>query len=489
MRTYDEFEEPQARKSKRDRLPRRAPGDPDSEWSDKLRPTPSKIDHAALPMRKALATELQRLFRPDGDLKLTEVLAFFESKRHLMNHVTLTDLLNRLSAASLNRCDDLRAGLVSLGTLVLGELLSDRVQPAPGPREITTAWRAVSSIGIKEADVLEDLARRTKRILHAFDTRDFAFAVTGLVSVATPSPAIKALLSSACAMFQGQIPGACPDSLVSVLLALRRSVCIEPTLVRKINASFLEQGDGGCLRLDSLSLNSMGALVRCNAELRHDDPKIFSSVTERFYQAFFGESLGGRILPGAAGAGEYVWASVAAGYQVPRELLNALEGHIHEEISRLPYPNLRLICSIVALPALLVSCEKPSDISLKRFHELEFMERLKPADSAFERSVAAVLSDGLGLSFEREFAIGPYSLDFLVRLPGGRTIDIETDGDMHHLVWNVATGTFEPSYRGRDIVRDKVMEYFGVETVRVLGSEWEAADDKTEHLRQRLFGG
>jgi hypothetical protein len=31
------------------------------------------------------------------------------------------------------------------------------------------------------------------------------------------------------------------------------------------------------------------------------------------------------------------------------------------------------------------------------------------------------------------------------------------------------------------------MRFFGVETVRVLASEWEAAEDKAQYLKQRLY--
>lgn len=485
MRSYDDFEEPQERASKRDRLPRTPPRRRAGEWTEDLRTTPAKVDHAALPMRKAIASEIQHVFRCLDDVQLDAVQQLLDARRHLMNHVSLTDLLNRLSAASLSGISEPSPELVSVGTRVLAELLSERVRP--GPREITTAWRAVSSIGIKDPDLLDELARRTKRVMHAFETIDFAFAIAGLVSIARPSPILKGVLDQTLAMFQGYIPAASPDSLLSVLLALRRSGCTAPDLVQNINASLLEKGDSELPRLDVLTLKSMGNLVRCNAELRHDDPSVFSLVTDYFYRAFLKEKDGCRTLPSAHGAGDYVWAAAVFGYEVPQELLTALEKHIHEEISHLQHHTQRLISSIVAIPALLVSSGQPSEDSIKRFHDLEAMQRSKSADSSFERKVAAVLGEELGLAFEHEFLLGPYSLDFLVELPGERLVNIETDGDCHHLLWNVTTHTQETEYRGRDVVRDKVMRFFGVETVRVLASEWEAAQDKAQYLKQRLY--
>lgn len=486
MRSYDDFEEPQERASKRDRLPRTPPRRREGEWAEELRSGPSKSDRAALPMRKVIASEIQQIFRSFGEVHPEEVQKFLDSRRHLMNHVSLTDLLNRLSAASLSGMHEPSPDLVTVSTKVLAELLSERVRP--GPREITTAWRAVSSIGIKEPDMLDELARRTKRVMHAFDTIDFAFAITGLVSIARPSPTLQGVLGQTLAMFQGFIPASSPDSLLTVLLALRRSGCTAPQLVQHINASLLEKGDSNLPRLDVLTLKSMGTLVRCNAELRHDNPSVFSLITDYFYQAFLDGEDGGRVLPGARGAGDYVWAAAVFGYEVPQELLTALEKHIHEEISQLPHPTQRLINSIVAIPALLVSSGEPSEDCIKRFHDLETMQRSKSADSSFERKVAAVLGEELGLAFEQEFLLGPYSLDFLVELPGERLVNIETDGDCHHLLRNVATHSQETDYRGRDIVRDKVMQFFGVETVRVLASEWEAAEDKAQYLKQRLYG-
>ena len=487
MRSYDDFEEPKERASKRDRLPRTPPRRHAGEWAEELRSAPSKADRAALPIRKAIASEMQRVFRSIDDVQPGDALEFFESRRHLMNHVLLTDLLNRLSAASLNSFSDNGAELVSVSTQVLSELLSERVRP--GPREITTAWRAVSSIGISDPEILDDLARRTKRILHAFDTIDFAFAIMGLVSVDQPSPVIRAVLTTACAVFQGQIPSASPDSLLSVLLALHRSSSTEPDLVRKINESLLEEGEGHCVRLESLPLRSMGTLVRCNAELRYENVELFSRVAEHFHRAFLDTPEGGRSLPGARGGGDFIWAAAVSGYAVPRTLLTALERHVYEEIASLSRPKQRLICSVVAVPALLVASKHPSEETIRRFHELESMDRSNTFETAFERHVATVLSADLGLSFQQEVSLGPFSLDFLIQLPGGRRVNLETDGDKHHLLWNIATNRSEMTYRGRNIVRDKVTQFFGIETIRVLGSEWEAAPNKVDYLNKRLFGG
>ncbi len=487
MQSYEEFEDSHPRESKRDRLPRRRPERREVAWSEELRPATHKGGSGIAPIRKAIGSELRELFGEATGFRIAGVRQLFDAKRGLMNHVLLADLLNRLSGVGLKRDDTLRSDLAALGTQVLAELLSDRVRP--GPREITTAWRATEAIGIQDNDLLEELARRTKRVLHAFDALDFRFAIAGLASVQRPSPSIASLLASVCAAFRCQIPEAAPDSVLAVLIALGRSGCTDPGLARDINASLVEQGQGGALRMDALTLHSMAALVRCNAELRLREPLIFSRVTEHFRRAFLQGNGDNRALPGTHGAADYVWAGAAAGYTPPQDLLAALESHILAGLPLIQNPESALACSIVAIPALLVARNGPSAESFKRFHDLESMERAFSGDSSFEKNVAYVLDQSLGLSFQREFRLGPYSLDFLITLPGGRRVNLETDGDHHHLMRNVASNTLERSYLGRDVVRDRVLQLFGLETVRILGSEWNMARDKAELLRERLSGG
>jgi hypothetical protein len=96
-----------------------------------------------------------------------------------------------------------------------------------------------------------------------------------------------------------------------------------------------------------------------------------------------------------------------------------------------------------------------------------------PSVSTFESSVGTVL-EIIGATFEYSANRLCYELDFLITTKTGRVINLESDGDICHGVFDATSPSSEVTVepRAEDIYRDKVLAKSDMPVVRLRYSQW-----------------
>jgi len=438
--------------------------------------------------------KIRQLFPEGRGFSAADVGRFLEANSFALNAVSLANVLTRLAERPGDRAQLQDTVLADVTERALLMFLADEIKA--GPREISSAWRVVASFGVTNGEILASLAEKTTRLLGVFGPLDFGFTAMGLAASRGGEQSVPPLLARACQAFRSRMRDFEPEAAALFLKALSQGDCTDQQLAIEVAAYMLEPretglprgaGDNGRvqLQLDTLSLDSMGTLLRSLAIVQAISIEILDAVTERLEEAFLRTGSCGKALPRAKGAGDYLWAAVAMGYDVPPALKEELSCHIHSEFDQCKEARQREILSSVAMPALLaVGMNSPRvERSFRQLEKVRFEQ--KSPSSSLEIAIGTTLGS-LGVAFELEHPVGPYRLDFLLKLPGGRIVNLEADGDAHHLLRDVSSNKLLAAYRGQDVVRDRVMESLGMEVVRVLASEWNAAPDKAKYIMARL---
>jgi hypothetical protein len=91
--------------------------------------------------------------------------------------------------------------------------------------------------------------------------------------------------------------------------------------------------------------------------------------------------------------------------------------------------------------------------------------------SYFEQDVGSYL-ENLGYSFMSSLEYESFNLDFLITLPSGQRINLESDGDVYHLVRRLDDLSITPEYSARNKYRDLYLDSRNIPVVRILQSEW-----------------
>jgi very-short-patch-repair endonuclease len=430
-----------------------------------------------------IAKEIKSLFSSKSGVDTERAEHFLESRRCFLNHVALADILNRLSEQLIESDVALHASLQKLGVTVLRAFLAPEIKP--GPRELATVWRAVGYLELQDGE-LDVLARRVKRLQGAFEPIDFAFTITGLACSPHRSKAVKEVLKSCCASFKGMVCESPPEALVAVLRGLCRGRCTDPELVDEIIKEFIDRDRKRLIAGSGESLAHLTFAARCNAVLRRENGDVMEYVTQQLQALTNQPYENWRDVLGVEAAADYVWGCAALSHPIPRPLAARLEQHIHNQLPFVFDPRKRYIFATVAMPALMMVAAPPSTKTTGAFQQLESKNERAGHLSNLEREVERELTSSLNVRFKREFPLGPYRFDFLLESRDGRVIDLEIDGDSHHLLYDISAALVSDRYRGGDIIRDKFVRSCGIEVVRILASEWGASRDKVGLLREKL---
>lgn len=454
------------------------------KWWERL--ATSKISPGALFGRSnaIIAREIKDLFSSRKEIDLEKVGLFIESRRMLLNHVAIADVLNRLSDGFIEGGESRHAEFRRVGVTLVKEFLSSRIRP--GPREVATVWRAVGYLDIGEHDCLEELSRRVKRLRGAFEPIDFAFAISGMASVSNRTKEVKDVLLSCCAHFRGVASESPSEALVAVVRSLCRGRCVDGELIDEVAHTLIDRDRRGVMSSTRDSIGFVAYAFRSCAFLRHENAQLSEYTSQRFADVVSQPRESWRDLLSVEAVGDFLWGSAVSSISVPRDIVQALEGYLHEQLRHVSHSKKRYIFATTAMPALMLLGAPPSPATTGAFQGFESEPSPARPESSIEREVARALTVDLNIKFQREFPLGPYRFDFLIERRGGRVIDLEVDGDFHHHVYDINTGETTHQRKGSDVLRDLLVSSCDIEVVRILGSEWAAARDKSQLLREKL---